>query len=86
MVRIILLKNVCGQHGPYYTIVEVCEQHDPYYIIEERMWTTWSVLFYCRTSVNNMIRIIVLLNECGQHDPYNIIVEHMWTTWSVLYY
>ena len=47
MVRIILLKNVCGQH-------------DPYYIIVERMWTTWSVLYYYRAYVVNMVRIILL--------------------------
>jgi hypothetical protein len=47
MVRIILLLNVSGQH-------------DPYYIIVERMWTTWSILYYCRTYVDNMVRIILL--------------------------
>ena len=60
MIHIILLLNECGQH-------------DPYYIIVERMWTTWSVLYYCRTYLDT-------------HGPYYIIVERMWTTWSVLYY
>ena len=64
MVRFILLYNVCGQHGLYYIIVE-------------RIWTTWSVSYYCRTHVDNMVRIILLLNECGQHDPYYIIVERL---------
>jgi hypothetical protein len=72
-VRIILLWNVCGQH-------------DPYYIIVERMWTKRSVLYYCRTNVDNMVRIILLQIVCGQHGPYYIILEHMWTTRSVLYY
>jgi hypothetical protein len=31
-----------------------------YYIIVERMWTTWSVLYYCRRNVDNMVRIILL--------------------------
>jgi hypothetical protein len=47
MVRIIFWLNVCGQRGPYYIIVE-------------RMWTTWSVLYYCRTYVDNMVSIILL--------------------------
>jgi hypothetical protein len=52
MIRIILLLNECGQHGLYYSIVE-------------RMWTTWSVSYYCRTHVDNMVRIILLLNVFG---------------------
>jgi hypothetical protein len=52
MIRIILLLNECGQH-------------DPYYIIVERMWTTWSVSYYSRTHVDNMVRIILLLNVFG---------------------
>ena len=47
MIRIILLSNICGQHGPYY-------------IILERLWTTLSVLYYCRAYVDNMVRIILL--------------------------
>ena len=47
MDRIILLLKECGQR-------------DLYYIILERLWTTWSVLYYCRTSVNNMVHIILL--------------------------
>ena len=38
MVRIILLKNVCGQNGPYHIIVERMWTHGSYYIIVERMW------------------------------------------------
>jgi hypothetical protein len=64
MVRIILLLNVSAQH-------------DSYYVIVERMWTTWSVLYYCRAYMHNIIRIILLLNECGQHDLYYIIVERL---------
>ena len=73
MVRVILLYSVCGQHGPYFIIVE-------------GMWRTWSVLYYCRTYVDNMVRIIFLQIVCGQHGPYYIILERMWTTRSVLYY
>ena len=47
------------------------------------MWITWSVLYYCRTYVDNMVRFILLQNGCGQHGLYYIIVERMWTTWSV---
>jgi hypothetical protein len=64
----------------------LCRQHGPYYVIVERMWTTWSVLYYCGTNVDNMVRIILLSNVCGQYGPYYIIVECMWTTWSALYY
>ena len=39
MVRIILLLNVCEQHGPYYITVERMWTHGPYYIIVERIWT-----------------------------------------------
>jgi predicted small lipoprotein YifL len=64
MVRIMLLLNVCGQHGPYHIVVE-------------RMWTTRAVLYYCRTHVDNMVRSMLLLIVCGQHGPYYIIVERM---------
>ena len=47
VVRIMLLLNVCGQHGPYYIIVE-------------RMWTTWYVLYYWRTYVDKKVRSILL--------------------------
>ena len=47
MIHIILLLNECGQH-------------DPYYINVERMWTTWFVLYYYRTYVDNMVRIVLL--------------------------
>jgi hypothetical protein len=48
-----------------------------YYISVERMKTTWSVLYYCRTYVDNMVRIILLLNVCRHHGPYYIIAERM---------
>ena len=35
------------------------------------------VLYYCRTYVDNMDRIILLLKECGQRDLYYIIVERL---------
>jgi hypothetical protein len=35
------------------------------------MWTTWSVLYYCSTYVDNMIHIILLQIVC---EPHNIIL------------
>ena len=84
MVRIILLQNLCGQHGPYYITVESMWTTCQYYIIVKRMWTTWFVAYYCRTYVGNMVRIILLQNVCGQDGPYYIILERMQATW--LYY
>jgi hypothetical protein len=63
MVHVILLQNVCGQQGGHYIV--------------ERLWTTWSVLYYSRTYVVIMVRIILLLNVSGQHGPYHIFVERM---------